>query len=480
MILGASVGLGLTVWLGEIVRGFGASSRMIRRGVHSTVGLFVVTTPWLFSGPGPVYLLATLFVILNSAAWWYEWWPALHQARRESWGTIAMPIALIVALACTWSVTEGRVVLLQGAFLILAVADPLASWVGERWGRYSLVPGATIMGTGAFVGVAGVVTAGFFALMAGWYGRDIFATALLVAGVTAACEMISRHGLDNLSIVLGALLVLIPVQGTPAVLPLLLVAGLTGAAFGAGAYVAKSLTAPAAVAAGLYAMSLVGLGGWTWAVPGFTFFGLSSALSRMALPAGTAGSGPTTREERRTLAQVLANGGVAWGLLVVFAVVPNSYAGMKTACHAAFLGALGAAAADTWATEIGTRFASSAWSLRTGRPVAVGMSGAVSTVGSVAAVLGAASIAAAAVVSGYGASTVGPLVWISSAGVVGMFVDSLCGATIQARFRDPESGTLVETASDSETPVVRGWRGVDNNVVNLLGTTAGAIAPVFL
>lgn len=66
------------------------------------------------------------------------------------------------------------------------------------------------------------------------------------------------------------------------------------------------------------------------------------------------------------------------------------------------------------------------------------------------------------------------------AGIVGMFVDSVCGATIQARFRDPTSGTVVERAFENEAMVVRGWRGVDNNVVNLLGTMAGAITMVFV
>lgn len=480
VLLGASLGLGLLVVLGETARTLGVGSKMVRRGVHSAVGLFVVATPWLFSRPGPVYVLATLFVILNSVAWKNEWWPAIHRARRESWGTIAMPIALIVGLSATWSIAEDRVVLLQIAFLILAIADPVASWVGERWGEYSLFPGATMLGTGAFVGSAGLLTFGVLSVMTGGNGLDLFVTALLVAGVTAAVEMIARRGLDNLLIVLGALLVLIPVHGTPGVLPVLFRAALIGTAFGVGAYVTRSLTARAAVAAGLYAASLVGLGGWTWAVPGFTFFGLSSGLSKMAVRTGAVGSGEARTDVGRTLAQVLANGGVAWGLLAVFVVVPNSYVGIRSACHAGFLGAFAAAAADTWATEIGTRFASSAWSVRTGRSVAVGMSGAVSMIGSIAAVLGAASIAAAALLSGYGETIVGPLVGITSAGLVGMLVDSVCGATLQARFRDPESGVTVESPVAKNAPLVRGWKRVNNNVVNVIGTTVGAITGVLL
>jgi uncharacterized membrane protein len=72
------------------------------------------------------------------------------------------------------------------------------------------------------------------------------------------------------------------------------------------------------------------------------------------------------------------------------------------------------------------------------------------------------------------------LALVVGAGLIGMVVDSLAGAFLQARYRDPANGRLVETAVDRSVTLVRGWRWVNNESVNLLGTTAGALAALLL
>ena len=57
------------------------------------------------------------------------------------------------------------------------------------------------------------------------------------------------------------------------------VALVAGAAFGGLAYAANALDERGAAAGGLFAASLVGLGGWPWIMSGIVFFGLSSALT---------------------------------------------------------------------------------------------------------------------------------------------------------------------------------------------------------
>lgn len=460
------LGLVALLGLGEWLRSIGVRAVHTRRLVHSGVALTAAGLPLIFHHALPVYVLAMLFVAGNAAAKHVHWWPSIHEARPESWGTVTMPAALIVGLAGTWSVTPDRIVVLQAAFVVLAVADPLAAWTGQRHGKWQVWPGTTVLGSTVFFLCTAALIGAFLVSVMEWEGARIVGASLLGAGVATAAEAISRRGLDNVSIVLSVLLVLVPLQEGTVTVVALVGALAIGIAFVGLAYGASLLTGPGAVGGGLLGAMLVGLGGTSWVVPGLTFFGLSSALSVL----------PTTRttaeeRERRTLRQVLANGGVAWGLLAVSTLGSQSAPLLQMGCYLGFLGALAAAAADTWATELGTRYAGRPWSLRTFQRAAPGTSGAVSLVGTIGAVLGAASIAGAA----YVAAGEGQAMLITGAGVAGMTVDSLLGAIVQARYYDPDVDALVEHPVEGDDSPIQGWAFVENEVVNLCGTGSGAV-----
>lgn len=156
----------------------------------------------------------------------------------------------------------------------------------------------------------------------------------------------------------------------------------------------------------------------------FVFFLSSSALSRFrADRKGRAGA-----PGGRSAMQVVANGGVAAGLSLL------ALAGWVPAAHYALVGALAAATADTWATEIGTAGRWPTWSVIGRGRVASGDSGGVSIPGTLGGIAGAALIgivAALIVRSGAGAGD-----WVRMgvlAGTAGMFADSLLGATLEVR-----------------------------------------------
>lgn len=468
-------GLGALVGLGEVLRARGVSARATRRLVHVGVGLFVVATPFLFTRPLPVYGLAAVFTLLNAGALFRGKWPGIHEARPQSWGTVALPLSVLPALAATWSVSLDRILAFQLAYLVLALADPAASWVGERAApTNSRFAGSTVAGSLTFAGLTLTLTLLGLAVRTQWSAGRVLVAAGAATIVATLVEAISRRGWDNFFIVVALLLVLVPVQMRAVSSGQLGSALVVGAAFGGLAYTAGALDGRGAVTGGLFAASLVGLGGWPWIVPGIVFFGVSSALTgvkgRMRASSRTVGT------PRRTQAQVLANGGVAWTALAVVALGAAGSPSASVAGYAAFIGALAAAAADTWATELGSLSPSLPWSLRSLRRVPTGTSGAISLVGCGAAVLGAASVVGAALVAG------GPLAdpvgrnggLLLGAGLAGMFADSGTGAFLQAQYRAP-SGALVEIPPSREARPVRGWAGIGNNVVNLIGTAVGAL-----
>ncbi|MEM6328168.1 MAG: DUF92 domain-containing protein, partial [Bacteroidota bacterium] len=174
---------------------------------------------------------------------------------------------------------------------------------------------------------------------------------------------------------------------------------------------------------------------------------------------------------RRDAGQVGANGGVAGALLAatVFASEPT-----QAVLYAGWLGAFAAAAADTWSTEIGTWVGGPTRDVVRWRRVPPGESGGVSLAGTLGGALGAVLIGGVAAAMGATASVAGVAV---AAGLVGAWADSLLGATVQARFRAPD-GSLTERPGGGETggPLVRGWRWMTNDSVNLACTLTGAAA----
>lgn len=389
---------------------------------------------------------------------------------------MALPLALVPALAATWSVSPDRIYVLQTAFLILGVADPAASWAGEasaaRWEGVE----ATVLGSLVFAITTASLTLLVFALRLDWSLSQVTAVALLVAAVGTIVEAISPRGWDNLFVVLAVILLLVPLHEGGIPLGSLGGALLVGLVFGMAAYELRTLEGPAAVAGGLFAASLVGLGGWTWALPGFVFFILASALSLVGKRASAVHE--TRDRAQRSRTQVMANGGLAWGLLGAWVVLPPGLERLQLACYIAFLGALAAAAADTWATEVGRFSRTPPRSLRSLQRVPHGTSGAVSVLGTVAALLGAGSVVLAALLAGgftgHDSGFLGLLVL--GAGLLGMGVDSLLGATLQAQYQTSTTDRLFEHPPDDGQSPVRGWVFVDNDVVNLFGTTTGALA----
>lgn len=246
----------------------------------------------------------------------------------------------------------------------------------------------------------------------------------------------------------------------------------------------KSLSASGAFAASLLGAVVFGLGGLGWAILLLAFFISSSALSRLFRWRKRPLDEKFSKGSQRDAKQVAANGAVA-GLFVLAAVL----APMSSAwAWAAFSGALAAANADTWATELGVLGSVRPRLITTGKPVERGTSGGVSLPGSLAALGGAALIALLAVLLWGGRlqssalsqpQSLAWLAWITGSGFAGSLVDSLLGATVQAIYFCPtcqkETERYPTHICGSPTRWVRGFAWLDNDWVNIICTLTGAL-----
>lgn len=485
----SALGLGALVGVGEVVQRSGwLTAEGSRRLIHAGTGVFAALTPLFFAAPQPVMLLAAVFVLVNGVAWRRRWFAGMHGVTRASSGTVTFPLALLVAVVAFWWLDPSRRFSIVAAFLLLAVADPLAAVIGTQLRR----PGRFAMGTHTR-SVAGVAT--FFLLAAGmsvavlggfytagivpWPVETLLGVALCVATVTAAAEALGGGGWDNLFVPLAACLVFTLFLEAPAGHAHLYGAVLAGLAFGGASYALRFLDRSGAVAGGLLAATLIGVGGLAWAVPAFTFFVLSSLLSKLGRRRKAAAAAGDEKGSVRDAGQVYANGGVGWLLLACYAVYPAD------ALYWGFVGAFAAAAADTWGTEIGTLLGGTPRDIVTLRRVPTGTSGGVSVGGTLGAFAGAASVWVAAALAG-GAFVAGVggrfSLAVLGGGVLGSLADSLAGATVQARYRDAATGFETERAATAgrANRLLRGRSWINNDRVNVLCTLVGALAALLL
>lgn len=230
---------------------------------------------------------------------------------------------------------------------------------------------------------------------------------------------------------------------------------------------ARALSVSGAIAAAIVGTFVLG-GGGRGAVALLLFFISSSVLSRV----GKAKKAALAFEKggERDAGQVLANGGVAALCAGLLPFVPIE---MRHILWVAMLGSLAEACADTWATEIGTLAARPPRFITNFRLAPPGASGAVSLPGTLAAVLGAFFIATVA----YWSGDLGAFRAAWAGGVAGALFDSLLGATIQAQYDCSVCGKITERLEHcgKTTCLACGFPWMNNDVVNALGTLAGAI-----
>jgi uncharacterized membrane protein len=276
---------------------------------------------------------------------------------------------------------------------------------------------------------------------------------------------------------------------------------------------------------GLIAAFVLGLGvwllaSWTWFVLILLFFAVSSAFTHFKYLRKRKLGAAQEKGGARAWSNVFANGGIplgivllsfalvtwvkwfspAYGIWVVgiypMAILPST---VLSVSFAAFLGAVGTAAADTLATEIGLlnptppRLITKPW-----KTVPAGTSGGVSLLGELATFMGCLMIGGVAALlaqpfwlSIFGTMlmpeviTFAPITMIvvtMVGGFAGCTIDSLFGATIQGMWRCAVCNKQTEKRTHCCEPAqyLRGNKLFDNHMVNLISCLAGALVAMAL
>ncbi|KIL44401.1 hypothetical protein KP78_33650 [Jeotgalibacillus soli] len=235
------------------------------------------------------------------------------------------------------------------------------------------------------------------------------------------------------------------------------------------------LTLSGAIASVIVANVMYWSLGWEGLIVLASFFVSSSVWSKWKMEEKMNVEEKSAKTSHRDWQQVTANGGPASLFSMLYAI--NG----AEVWLLAFLAALAAANADTWASEIGVLSRWRPLSIRTFKVVESGTSGAISVLGTLATIVGALFIALIGTVIFF-EWDFSILVVITLLGIIGSFLDTFLGAFVQVEFRCTICGINTESKYHHHLQTVheKGILFINNEVVNAAsGVVAGAMTLFF-
>jgi uncharacterized protein (TIGR00297 family) len=457
------------------------NSELLRKTVHVSMGAFALLLRFLT--PGQAALCACVALGFNLFVLHRLTKRALlrhgEKARGYSLGIALYPAAVLALIV----VFRNRLELAAAVWGLIAFGDGMASVFGVtlRGPRLPWNPAKTWTGFAAFV-LWGTASSAFllrftqYGALDGpkaWIGPSFLAvgehsptfepTCLIVgclaATLAAAFAESLRTGIDDnvlVPLVGGAALyaaTLVDPQRLSDLAPALLHDAAIGAAVNTalaiGAYFARGVDRSGALCGWCVGVALYAFSGWRGFSLLFLFFVLGTACTKIGYPKKVILGIAQEKGGRRGARNAIANAGA--GVLFAFLAVATPH-------HALFALALTAAfataAADTVSSEIGQAFGRTTYLVTTFRRVPAGTDGAVSIEGTLA------GFAASTVPAAFAAATS----LISWPGAAVAVVAAFIGTTLESYL-----GATLERGNS-----------IDNEVVNLANTFAGALVAIGL
>lgn len=450
-----------------------------RMFVHVSVAVVIFFAPLLFRRSFYPALLASIFIVVNFISIKSGIFKGIN-IDRKNLGTVYYPISFLVLVFFLW---DNYPFIVSTAMLVMGLADPAAAIVGTSMKNTHDVKAFGERKT--FEGSAGMFLVASIATMIGlvFFGEPASTAAkfllqlnvsISVGIMVAAIELVSPKATDNLTVPLASGILLFIAASQPVLFNLFILGELLALLVAAASVKIRFLSTDGAVATFILGGFVFGLGGWQWSAPILIFFIIGSIASKLFSRRKANYNLLYEKSHERDSAQVFANGGFALLMLICSILVPNYQ------WYLAYLGALSAVTADTLATEIGVFSRNDPFSIPLGKRVEKGVSGAVSSLGTFAGMMSAAILASLALpfAEGY---TLFPIRFVIAAvvsGAIGSLADSLIGGTIQSQYQCSICGKITERkrhCDGHETKLVRGYRWINNDVVNFAASIVGAV-----
>ncbi len=458
LLLGTIVGLS-AYWL-ERTAMFGKMQKLVARKSLHVIGVGACT---IAAALIQNHLFLILLVAIAELFLFYlvQFRNFFTQDGKKSWGIVYFPLIYMVLL---FLFPHNRF-LVVAPMGLLALADAAATLFGEYFAKsfFNLTGDRkSVVGSSSFILVSFLwfVLLGFFGYGQGQNWPQYLVTAFCISILTAGTEALGSKGRDNLWVPAAAAFLLWATFKTsnpadPYLLGIALVLVVPCALL---AYNFKLLSNSGAVAAALMGITIFIYGDFSL-LPILTFF-ITGALM------GKIPGKPVSDEKAglpRDSVQVFANGGVALLLSYINCIWPSNQN------YILYLVACAAACADTFGSEIGTRFGKYTIDIIRIRRVNAGVSGGISIIGFLATFAGAALIALFA-------WNKEMFVYITLLGVCGSVIDSLLGAVLQAKYLN-QAGEWTDIPGKNK---ISGFTFINNDAVNFISILSTVLIAFFI
>ncbi|MDY7081916.1 MAG: DUF92 domain-containing protein [Halobacteria archaeon] len=217
---------------------------------------------------------------------------------------------------------------------------------------------------------------------------------------------------------------------------------------GSIAYYMGTMTVSGVLGGTLLSFTTIVAGGYRWFVLLGLFVVLGAASTKYRYEEKLEMGIAEEEGGRRSFANVMANGSVALGAVLMFAISPDS---VSVLAKLAFAGTIATATADTLSSELCSVHGTPRL-ITTFEKVPSGTDGGITLLGEIVGVVGASLIGAAGIAMGLLTPT-GAVV-VAVGGVVGAHIDSLLGATLEGKILNNSTVNLSACLSGAVTAAI--------------------------
>jgi dolichol kinase len=195
----------------QLYRAFKLPPEQSRKFLHVTGGMLALLFPLYLHSHWFVLILCALATILLTITYINKLLPSVHGTKRFSIGSIIFPLPVYICFF-TAEKMDHNMLLFYLPVSLLTIADTIAELGGRQWGHLSLSlfnERKTVVGSLCFAAAALILSLIFVVLV---FKLQNPRSALIIITVTIGstlAESISFRGLDNLSVPLSALILLL-------------------------------------------------------------------------------------------------------------------------------------------------------------------------------------------------------------------------------------------------------------------------------
>lgn len=196
--------------LNRIARASDWAPELRRKIVHVATGALAISLPWVLPQSWQVWLmlgLTTVALVLMRTRAFGGLGQAVHGVERQSWGDYL----LVLGVALTFALHDGRAVLYVLPLAVLTIADAAAALAGLRYGRTFYSAGLSrksLEGSTIFFLLTLILSMVCLLLLTDVPRENVIAISAAIAGFATLVEADSWHGFDNLFVPMGVLIFL--------------------------------------------------------------------------------------------------------------------------------------------------------------------------------------------------------------------------------------------------------------------------------